>query len=392
MILLLSLSFKNTPQKVREYFAFGREDKERLLTLLCEEKEIDEAVVLVTCNRTEIYVSTESKNATGSVINIILEKCEEIVGRSIEHLRDYVFCYTEKGAVTHLYKVSAGLDSMLIGEDQILGQVKEAIEFARDCNSVHLYLNTLFRDAITQAKKIKTETMISKSGVSTATLALRAAKDVLSSFEGKNVLLIGASGKIGNIVLKNALSYDFSHIYVTKRSHNIDMSPNVMDRISIIEYDDRYHYIEQAGVIISATSGPHFTLTREHILKNSLSVDQKVFIDLAVPCDIDNRIRNLKGVYYYDMEDMKKFADENNEKKKLSIERAKVMAEEGVEKFLKWALFQKNLEVFSSAVESLEEEIKRIGEKKTLEHLFYKIRDNGSLEALQSIIDIFQCN
>jgi glutamyl-tRNA reductase len=392
MILLLSLSFKNTPQKVREYFAFGREDKERLLTLLCEEKEIDEAVVLVTCNRTEIYVSTESKNATGSVINIILEKCEAIVERSIEHLRDYVFCYTEKGAVTHLYKVSAGLDSMLIGEDQILGQVKEAIEFARDCNSVHLYLNTLFRDAITQAKKIKTETMISKSGVSTATLALRAAKDVLSSFEGKNVLLIGASGKIGNIVLKNALSYDFSHIYVTKRSHNIDMSPNVMDRISIIEYDDRYHYIEQADVIISATSGPHFTLTREHILKNSLSVDQKVFIDLAVPCDIDNRIRNLKGVYYYDMEDMKKFADENNEKKKLSIERAKVMAEEGVEKFLKWALFQKNLEVFSSAVESLEEEIKRIGEKKTLEHLFYKIRDNGSLEALQSIIDIFQCN
>lgn len=392
MILLLSLSFKNTPQKVREYFAFGREDKERLLTLLCEEKEIDEAVVLVTCNRTEIYVSTESKNATGSVINIILEKCEEIVGRSIEHLRDYVFCYTEKGAVTHLYKVSAGLDSMLIGEDQILGQVKEAIEFARDCHSVHLYLNTLFRDAITQAKKIKTETMISKSGVSTATLALRAAKDVLSSFEGKNLLLIGASGKIGNIVLKNALSYDFSHIYVTKRSHNIDMSPNVMDRIGIIEYDDRYHYIEQADVIISATSGPHFTLTREHILKNSLSVDQKVFIDLAVPCDIDNRIRNLKGVYYYDMEDMKKFADENNEKKKLSIERAKVMAEEGVEKFLKWALFQKNLEVFSSAVESLEEEIKRIGEKKTLEHLFYKIRDNGSLEALQSIIDIFQCN
>lgn len=392
MILLLSLSFKNTPQKVREYFAFGREDKERLLTLLCEEKEIDEAVVLVTCNRTEIYVSTESKNATGNVINIILEKCEEIVERSIEHLRDYVFCYTEKGAVTHLYKVSAGLDSMLIGEDQILGQVKEAIEFARDCNSVHLYLNTLFRDAITQAKKIKTETMISKSGVSTATLALRAAKDVLSSFEGKNLLLIGASGKIGNIVLKNALSYDFSHIYVTKRSHNIDMSPNVMDRISIIEYDDRYHYIEQADVIISATSGPHFTLTREHILKNSLSVDQKVFIDLAVPCDIDNRIRNLKGVYYYDMEDMKKFADENNEKKKLSIERAKVMAEEGVEKFLKWALFQKNLEVFSSAVESLEEEIKRIGEKKTLEHLFYKIRDNGSLEALQSIIDIFQCN
>ena len=81
MILLLSLSFKNTPQKVREYFAFGREDKERLLALLCEEKEIDEAVVLVTCNRTEIYVSTESKNATGSVINIILEKCEEIVGR-----------------------------------------------------------------------------------------------------------------------------------------------------------------------------------------------------------------------------------------------------------------------------------------------------------------------
>ena len=89
------------------------------------------------------------------------------------------------------------------------------------------------------------------------------------------------------------------------------------------------------------------------------------------------------------MDDMKKFADENNEKKKLSIEKANSMVEEGVEKFLKWALFQENLKVFSDTVENLEKEISRIGEKKTLEHLFYRIRDNGSLEALQSIIDIF---
>ena len=235
---------------------------------------------------------------------------------------------------------------------------------------------------------LKIETMISKSGVSTATLALRAAKDVLNSFSGKNILIIGASGKIGDIVLKNALSYDFEQIYVTRRRHNIDMSPNVMDRISIIEYNDRYDYIKNADVIVSATSGPHFTLTKEHIQENIVPGSKKVFIDLAVPCDIDERVSILDNIYYYNMDDMKKFADENNEKKKISIEKANAMTDEGVEKFLKWALFQENLKVFSDATENLEKEMARIGEKKTLEHLFYKIRDNGSLEALQSIIDV----
>lgn len=388
MILLLSLSFRNTPQKIREYFAFGNEDKKRLLKSLCSEELIDEAAVLITCNRTEIYVSAGNDKSTGSIINIILEKCEEIIGINIENLRDYLLFYTGKSAVSHLYKVSAGLDSMLIGEDQILGQVKDAIEFARECDTAHLYLNTLFRDAVTEAKKIKTETLISKSGVSTATLALRAAKDVLNSFSGKNILVIGASGKIGDIVLKNAISYDFSQIYVTRRRHNIDMSPNVMDRVRIIEYNDRYDYINDADVIVSATSGPHFTLTKEHIQENIVPGSKKVFIDLAVPCDIDERVRSLDNIYYYNMDDMKKFADENNEKKKISIEKANAMTDEGVEKFLKWALFQENLKVFSDATENLEKEMARIGEKKTLEHLFYKIRDNGSLEALQSIIDV----
>ena len=388
MILLLSLSFRNTPQKIREYFAFDNEDKKILLKSLCSEELIDEAVVLITCNRTEIYVSSGNGKSTSSIINIILEKCEDIIGVNIDNIRDYLLFYTGKSAVSHLYKVSAGLDSMLVGEDQILGQVKDAIEFARECDTAHLYLNTLFRDAVTEAKKIKTETMISKSGVSTATLALRAAKDVLNSFSGKNILIIGASGKIGDIVLKNALSYDFAQIYVTRRRHNIDMSPNAMDRVSIIEYNDRYDYIKNADVIVSATSGPHFTLTKEHIQENIVPGSKKVFIDLAVPCDIDERVSNLDNIYYYDMDDMKKFADENNEKKKISIEKANAMTDEGVEKFLKWALFQENLKVFSDATENLEKEMARIGEKKALEHLFYKIRDNGSLEALQSIIDV----
>lgn len=388
MILLLSLSFRNTPQKIREHFAFDNEDKKRLLKSLCSEELIDEAVVLITCNRTEIYVSSGNDKSTSSIINIILEKCEDIIGINIDNIRDYLLFYTGKSAVSHLYKVSAGLDSMLVGEDQILGQVKDAIEFARECDTAHLYLNTLFRDAVTEAKKIKTETMISKSGVSTATLALRAAKDVLNSFSEKNILIIGASGKIGDIVLKNALSYDFAQIYVTRRRHNIYMSPNAMDRVSIIEYNDRYDYIKNADVIVSATSGPHFTLTKEHIQENIVPGSKKVFIDLAVPCDIDERVSNLDNIYYYNMDDMKKFADENNEKKKISIEKANAMTDEGVEKFLKWALFQENLKVFSDATENLEKEMARIGEKKTLEHLFYKIRDNGSLEALQSIIDV----
>ena len=156
----------------------------------------------------------------------------------------------------------------------------------------------------------------------------------------------------------------------------------------MIEYADRYKYIKEADIIISATSGPHFTITKEHI-SESCKGDKKVFADLALPCDIDEGISEISGVYYYNLDDMKEIARENNEKKRLGIEQAEIMVDEGVEKFLKWALFQENLDVFEKIRESLEKEVLRVGEKRAIEHLFYKIRDRGSLEALRSIIDVF---
>ena len=142
MIVLLSLNFKNTPLKIREYFAFEIADRKKLLISLCEEEFIDEAALLITCNRTEIYISSSYEQMLGKIVNIILKKCEMLIKKSLDNIRDYVYIFSNRSAIAHLYRVSAGLDSMVLGEDQILGQVKDAIEFARECGTAGLYLNT----------------------------------------------------------------------------------------------------------------------------------------------------------------------------------------------------------------------------------------------------------
>lgn len=383
-IYLLSLSHRTTPLEVRGLFAYTMEQKEQVLEALLATGYVEEAVVLSTCNRTEIY----AYGAVGEERQPVLEAMEQVAVRaaSAEQVPDmgrYVRRYYGQKAIHHLFCVAAGLDSMVLGEDQILGQVKQAYEFSRERGYCKTFLNTLFRDAITGAKKVKTETILSKTPVSTASLAMKAAENYLGDFEGKKLLIIGATGKIGSIVLKNAQDIKGLEIYITMRSHSSveKLGHNLV--FQTIPYDNRYDSLDDMDVILSATTSPHYTLTRCEIERSIRTPKKRIFLDLAVPADIEASIKTCPDTGFYNIEDMTELARHNNEKKQAEIHVADRIIEEYENQFVKWMQFQANREEMELLKEFIIREACEKGMEAAVNHLFYRIREAVTPEELE---------
>ena len=186
-IQIISISHKIAPLHVREMFAFTEEQQKHMMQEITEHLEVSECIVLSTCNRTEMYVYSDSESK-GCVFNLMEDVLlGEAGAQDEEDIGNYLLFYHGKKAIHHLFQVAAGLDSMVIGEDQILGQVKTAHKQAREAGTTGVYLNTFFRMAVTGAKKVKTETELSKTSVSTATLALKVAEEELGTLKDKKV-------------------------------------------------------------------------------------------------------------------------------------------------------------------------------------------------------------
>lgn len=387
-VQLLSVSYKTTPLEIRSLFAFDDAQQEAILEELCGSEGIEEAVILSTCNRMEVYCYSAKEGGESGVFERMLQAVVNASGaQEVENLRDYILLYQGQPAVHHLFQVTAGLDSMVIGEDQILGQVKHAHEFSHSRNRCSTYLNTLFRYAVTCSKKIKTDTVLSKTSVSTATLALKAAENELGTLQGKKLMIIGASGKIGGIVLKNSGCIKGLSIYVTSRSHVPGMNAGHIE-FEIIPYEERYAYMDEMDIIISATSSPHYTVTKNHFLKCRTTVKKRVFVDLAVPMDIEQAVGEIEMTSCYNIEDMKELARQNNEKKQADIKAAGKILDEYEDQFNRWLLFQTH----RGQLDVLKQEMIRDADQKGLEtainHLFYKIRESGSLSEVNAFMAV----
>ncbi len=390
-IYLLSLSHKTTPLKIRSMFAYPAEKKEQVLKGLLVSGQIDEAVVLSTCNRLEIYChGTEEEEGFGSrVLEAMEQEAVKAAGAGqIEDISRYIRRYHGRPAIHHLFRVAAGLDSMVIGEDQILGQVKQAHEFSHERGYCGSYLNTLFRDAVTGAKKVKTETDLSRTTVSTATMAVKAAEKTLGSLHGKKVMLIGASGKIGSVVLKNLQCIEGAKVYITSRN----MRQAWEDRhhkvtYQVMEYESRYDLMDEMDVIISATSSPHYTLTYDNLAKCMKTSKQRVLVDLAVPIDIEARVEWLPGIKRYDIDDFQELAKANNEKKQHEALAADQILEEIRLDFERWMVFQQALPEIGRMKAWMLEEAEKKGFEKAIDKMFYRIRDHSSPDSLKAFFE-----
>lgn len=370
----ISFSYKSADIDLRKKLAFTDDTVCEISSKLIKAENVSECVIICTCNRTEVYYCG-NKNSKNDVLNSLAEYSEITKALLSKHL----LFFEADNAITHLFKVACGIDSMVIGEDEILGQTKSAYLSAKQNNTVSYELNMIFQAAFACAKKIKTETALSKTSVSTATLAANEA----AKFSDKvNVLVIGASGKIGTTVLKNLASHKNVSVRVTLRHHNSSLNFIQDLGIETVPYQDRYEYIKSSDCIISATASPHYTIT-QYDLRNYLTDNKKrLFIDLAVPPDIEESVLKIDGVRLINIDYFQKLAKENNALKIDSVEAAKEIIKEEVDALKKDLIFHDFLPLLNKVKENFSDSF--------LENLIYKMKSDTSSDEFSAFIKVLK--
>lgn len=362
-IQLLSISHKTARASLRGRFVFDSEQTKDILKQLTEpdgQQEhtgIEEAVLISTCNRTELYCSGTPENQNFIRMQHVLLAAAGIEKNSETHMAalDAFRRFSDKNAIHHLFCVAAGLDSAVLGEDQILGQVRNAYFLAMESGYTKTTFHCLFQSAITAAKRMKTDTILSKSSISTAGLALKTAMECQQDLPVKNVMIIGASGKIGSIVLKDALDLQGLNIFITAR-HELPHPLHGQDmRYTVIPYEKRYEYMPDMDIVISATASPHYTVMKEHFLAQNPPVKKRVFFDLAVPADIEPEMSQVPETVCYSMEDMQELARQNNAAKLEALPKAKAILSKYEEQFVKNMAFGEALPAIAALSERAQE-------------------------------------
>lgn len=325
-IYCIGINYKKVPLAVRETAAVTESERHSLWRSLSAESAVEGRVALSTCNRTELYFcgGKESVSKTEQAL-------AQLKRISKETLLNQIYVYGGEQALRHLFVVCCGLDSMILGEDEILRQVREsygaALREKTDCRMI----NIAFQGALHCAKCIKTETLLSKTAVSYGTLA---ANQIERFFGGKDgsVLIVGITGRMGQILAKNLYSKGIRKITGTSRKHKAAAFESFLrEDIPIVDFSKRYDYLENADVVVSATASPHYTFTSEKVRASFRTKKRRLFLDLAVPRDLDTDIAALAGCLLFDIDDFKNMAETNNARKLKEADKAQEILKQKLE-------------------------------------------------------------
>jgi glutamyl-tRNA reductase len=331
---VIGVNHRTASLELRGCVAFAPGQARDALVRLHEAHPEQGFVLLSTCNRTELYGTLSSNGASPQECLAGL-----LLGRTVSSpdLASSLYEMTGKQAILHLFRVAGALDSMLVGEDQILGQVRVAHDEAKACKTTNMFLDVLFRHAVTAGKRVKTETSMSRNSLSLGTLAVKAAQQKLGDLTGKSALVVG-SGKMGELALRNLLQAGVSNLYVTVRTKHgkggglAEAYPSV----STIDYDRRHELIDHCDIVVSATQCPYFTLKRDLVEESLITNRSHVFLDLAVPRDIDPTVGELPGCSYFDLDQLQMIAAGNHDLRKGEVSRAEMIIGEELADLERW--------------------------------------------------------
>ncbi len=333
-LILVGVNHKTTPVEIREKLAFTKGKIEESVDHLFNFPDIIEHTILSTCNRVEIYARA---NCQDSAIKSIKQFICDFHGLSLLELEDHFYSYRNKEAVEHLFRVSSSLDSMILGEAQILGQVKEAYSLARDLRSTGLVLNQLFEKAFSIAKKVREETGIAERSVSISSAAVELAQKIFDDLENRTVMLVG-TGEMAELAAKHLISYGVKTVYVTSRTY--ERAANLARTLngSALDFEAFKNELHRADIVITSTSAPNFIIKKEIVEKAIHERKNKpiFFIDIAVPRDIEPDVNDLENVYLYDIDDLHVVVSANIKEREKEAENAMNFISQEVTKFNNW--------------------------------------------------------
>ena len=325
---LIGVNHKTAPVDLREQLAIPDRKLPEALQQLLTIPGVSEGMILCTCNRVEIIAQT----ANGSIdLRQFLHQYFSLAPASYE---PHLYEYRENDAVRHVFRVASSLDSMVVGEPQILGQVKEAYATARAAGAVQSYLDLLLTRAFAVAKKVRTDTAVGSSSVSVASVAVELAAKIFGSLDGKHVCLVGA-GKMSELAARHLLAKGAGPIFVANRTY--DRAQNLAQHFGgkAIRFDQLYEHCEQADIVITSTGAPVAIFRREHG-ERFLSRRKNrpmFFIDIAVPRDVDPEMNKLDGIFVYDIDDLQEAVSSHVVGRKKEAEQAENIIEAEVERF-----------------------------------------------------------
>ena len=333
-IVLLGINHKTAPVELRECIAFSGDESITALQSLHRQPDINEALLFSTCNRVELLFVTDNKNRTISAAKEFIADFNKI---PLEQFNDALYIHEGDEAVRHVFRVASSLDSMVVGEPQILGQIKDAYHMATELKSSGVILNRLLHRTFFVAKRIRTETGIGDRAVSISYAAVELGRKIFGSLEGKIVLLVGA-GEMAELAVEHLIRNKAVEIYVANRTFENGVELAKKFNGQAIRMEEITNFLEHTDIIISSTGSPDFVITRDQVK----SVIRKrrsrpiFFIDIAVPRDIDPRVNRLTNSYVYDIDDLTGVVDDNLEDRRQEAIKGERIVDEAVINFRQW--------------------------------------------------------
>jgi len=326
---LIGVNHNTAPVEVRERLAISESRLPEACKKLAEQPGIEEGMILSTCNRVEVLINT--KNGAGADLRGFLQNYFRL---DAAELNKHLYEYNEQEAVRHLFRVASSLDSMVVGEPQILGQVKEAYATARAVGTVRAQLDQLVTRAFAVAKRVRTETAVGSSSVSIASVAVDLAKKIFGNLHGKQVYLVGA-GKMSELAARHLMAHGCASIFVANRTYDRAVSLAYKFKGQAIHFEDLHNTCDRADIVITSTGAPHAIFRREHgeMFLAKRKNRPMFFIDIAVPRDVDPALNKLDGIFVYDIDDLQQAVASHVADRRKEAERAEAIVATEVERF-----------------------------------------------------------
>ncbi len=366
-IIVVGLSHKTAPVEIREKLAIPESRMGEALARLCSYQGVREGILLSTCNRVEVYAVVDEIEAGYGRIQDFLADAH--LSLSSEQLTPHLYWHQGDRAISHLFRVASSLDSMIVGESQILGQIKEAFEVALTHKATGIILNKVMKKAISVAKRVRTETTIAEMAVSVSYAAVELAKKIFSDLSEKTVLLVGA-GEMAKLAARHFIASGIRHVQVTTR--NPQSALELANRFggTAVAFEDFRKEMASADIVLVSTGAAHYLVSEDDVQH---SVRQRMnrpmfLIDISVPRNIDPAVRHVDNAFLFDIDDLKSRVEQNRGKRQNEAEKAELMIVDEVGVVRQWL---QSLEVTPTivALRARIDEIKQAELNKTLGRL-----------------------